>query len=148
MNRHKNLSFYIESLVLLFFLLAALVVLIRVFGAAQALGIQARQKTDAALILQTVSSQFSARSAPFDTAVAEAESAGQAQVDFLCDGQGNVCSDGAYRVAVDLWSEARKTGTMVYAQICITQASDQTGTALGELSTSVYCPHLSEEAHS
>ena len=145
MNRHRNLSFYIESLVLLFFLLAALVVLIRMFGAAQALGMQARQKTDATLILQTVSADFSAQVDPFDEAVAEAAEDGRAQVEFLCDGQGRVSQDGVYRVQADLWSEAREAGNMIFAELRVTRAADTRNLTLGELETSLYYPQLTQE---
>lgn len=145
MSRHKNLSFYIENLILLLLLLAALAVLIRIFGAAQNLGVQARQKTDAALILQTVSAEFSAQKDPFGAAIEEAESSGQAQVEFMCDEQGNVHSDGSYRVLVELWSVPQETGNMVYADIHVTPASDETSLSLGELETGIYCPHLTEE---
>ncbi len=145
MNRHRNLSFYIESLVLLFFLLAALVVLIRMFGAAQALGMQARQKTDATLILQTVSADFSAQVDPFDEAVAEAAENGRAQVEFLCDGQGRVSQDGVYRVQADLWSEAREAGNMIFAELRVTRAADTRNLTLGELETSLYYPQLTQE---
>lgn len=145
MNRHRNLSFNIESLVLLFFLLAALVVLIRMFGAAQALGMQARQKTDATLILQTVSADFSAQADPFDEAVAEAAENGRAQVEFLCDGQGRVSQDGVYRVQADLWSEAREAGSMIFAELRVTRAADTRNLSLGELETFLYYPQLTQE---
>lgn len=145
MNRHRNLSFYIESLVLLFFLLMALVVLIRVFGAAQVLGLQARQKTDAAMILQTVSAQFSARQEPFDQATQEAMTTGQSQVDFLCDSQGNVVSGGAYRVTVSLRAEEQPAGTVVFADIGVSCASQEEIPSLGTLETALYCPRMTGE---
>lgn len=144
MNRHRNLSFYIETLVLLFFLLVALVVLIRVFGAAQAFGLQSRQKTDAATILQTVSAQFSAQKEPFDEASREAVSTGQAQVDFLCDQQGNVSSGGNYRVTVSLRAEEQPAGTIVFADIEISCTS-QEEPPLAILETSLYCPKMTGE---
>lgn len=145
MNRHRNLSFYIESMVLLLFLLATLVVLIRVFGAAQALGMQARQKTDATLILQTVSAEFSARTDPFDEAVTEAVTNGRAQVEFLCDNQGRVSQNGEYRVMTELWAENRECGSMVFADILVMGTSGAEGTTLGELETSLYCPEMTGE---
>ncbi len=145
MNQHRNLSFYIESLLLLLFLLAALVVLIRVFGAAQSLGLQARQKTDAALILQSASAEFSAREEPFGKAIEEAVTAGESQAEYRCDSQGHVQADGSYRVVVTLQSQQREMGTMVFADLCVTPASDATATPLGELETSLYCPQSGGE---
>lgn len=146
MNRHRNLSFYIESLVLLFFLLSALVVLLRVFGAAQEMGMRARQKTDAALILQTVSADFSAQADPFDQAVAEAESSGQAEVEFLCDSQGQTARDGSYRVTAELQAEQTDAGALVRAAIRVFNAGTAADTPLAELETALYCPQLTGEA--
>lgn len=145
MNRHRNLSFYIESLLLLLFLLAALMVLIRVFGAAQNLGVQARQKTDAALILQSVSAEISARENPFEDAVEEAITTGESQVEFRCDGQGNVQADGIYHVTVTLQAQPRETGTMVFADLLVVPGLGDEVTPLGELETSLYCPQLTGE---
>lgn len=145
MNRHRNLSFYIESMVLLLFLLAALVVLLRLFGAAQALGMQARQKTDATLILQTVSAEFSARNDPFGQAVEEAAANNRAQVEFRCDNQGRVSQEGEYRVLADLWAEERTCGSMVFADIQVVAASGAGNTVLGELESSLYCPEMTGE---
>lgn len=144
MNRHRNLSFYIESLVLLFFLLAALVVLLRVFGAAQAMGQQARQKTDSALILQTVSAEFSAGEDPFAGAIAQAKQDGQVQVQFSCDTQGNVAEDGTYTVTADLQAETTGQGTVIYAQIEIGTASEDGQTDLAQVKTALYCPDAVE----
>lgn len=145
MNRHRNLSFYIESLLLLLFLLAALLVLIQVFGAARNLGVQARQKTDAALILQSVSAEFSAQEDPFGDAVEEAVTTGEAQVEFRCDGQGSVQSDGLYRVTVAMQAQQREAGAVVFADLCVTPASQEDAAPLGELETSLYCPQLVEK---
>ena len=145
MNRHRNLSFYIESLVLLLFLLAALVVLIKVFGTAQEMGMQARQKTDAALILQTVSAEFSAQEEPFDQAVAEAETSGQAEVEFLCDSQGHTAREGSYRVTADLQAEQTEAGTLVRAKIRVSDARAASDSLLAELETALYCPRLTGE---
>lgn len=145
MNRHRNLSFYIESLLLLLFLLAALVVLIRVFGAAQYLGERARGKTDAALILQTVSADFSAQAEPYRTATEQAKTEGQAQLEFCCDDQGNEQPDGRYCVAMELRSESRPTGRMILADICVKSASEPDEQPLGEVTTSLYCPELTSD---
>lgn len=149
MNRHRNLSFYIETLVLLLFLLAALTVLLRVFGTAQQMGRQARQKTDAALILQTVSAQFSAQENPFDEAIRKTIAEGEAQVEFLCDAEGVCVKDGKYRVSADLRAQQTAEGNLVYADIRVSAvSSDRDDAALAELETSRYCPQYREEAQS
>lgn len=149
MNRHRNLSFYIESLILLLFLLAALVVLLRVFGAAQSLGWQAREKTDAALILQTVSAEFSAQAEPVAQGIREARQSGEAHVEYRCDSQGTVREDGSYRVVVRLRAEPQTAGNLVIAEIHVAEASAQNAESLATMETSLYCPNpAGEEAES
>ena len=60
MNRHRNRAFAVETLLLTLFFLLALALLVQLFGAAQAMGRQARQETDAALLLQNASAQLHA----------------------------------------------------------------------------------------
>ena len=59
MNRHRNRAFAVETLLLTLFFLLALALLVQLFGAAQAMGRQARQETDAALLLQNASARGS-----------------------------------------------------------------------------------------
>lgn len=146
MNRHRNLSFYIESLLLLLFLLAVLAVLIRVFGAAQTMGLQARQKTDAALVLQTVSAEFSAQAEPAKEKIREARQEGNARLEYLRDEQGNAREEGPYRVVMELHAEAEAAGDLVTARICVTPASAAEENPVGELETTLYCPGQVEEA--
>ena len=72
MNRHRNRAFAVETLLLTLFFLLELALLVQLFGAAQAMGRQARQETDAALLLQNASAQLHAGSDPWAQAMAAA----------------------------------------------------------------------------
>ena len=77
MNRHRNRAFAVETLLLTLFFLLALALLVQLFGAAQAMGRQARQETDAALLLQNTSAQLHAGADPWAQAMADAVAGGQ-----------------------------------------------------------------------
>ena len=79
MNRHRNRAFAVETLLLTLFFLLALALLVQLFGAAQAMGRQARQETDAALLLQNASAQLHAGAAPWAQAMAAAAQTGAPQ---------------------------------------------------------------------
>ncbi len=89
MNRHRNRAFAVETLLLTLFFLLALALLVQLFGAAQAMGRQARQETDAALLLQNASAQLHAGADPWAQAMAAAAQTGApqtAEAAFAADG--------------------------------------------------------------
>lgn len=114
MTRHRNLSFYIETLLLTFFLLLALAVLIRTFGAAQRMGQEARQKTDAALILQNVTAEWSAGQKELDQAARTAIEQKSTQTVRLAYGADGLCMpEGDYAVTVSFDAENTQAGALV-----------------------------------
>ena len=84
MNRHRNRAFAVETLLLTLFFLLALALLVQLFGAAQAMGRQARQETDAALLLQNASAQLHAGADPWAQAMAAAAQTGALPMPTPC----------------------------------------------------------------
>lgn len=144
MNRHRNLSFYIETLMLTFFLLVALAVLMQVFGAAQSMGENARQKTDAALILQNVTAQWSAGDESLrDAALLAAEQATPQTVSLTYDAGGNRTQDGAYLVTASFEAEATEAGTLVHGTFTVSLQTAQPE-KIASVETALYYPSVQE----
>lgn len=141
MNRHRNRAFAVETLLLTLFFLLALALLVQLFGAAQAMGRQARQETDAALLLQNASAQLHAGADPWAQAMADAAQTGApqtAEAAFAADGTpAPAGAANAYTVRIAFTPAPQPTGTLLQAQVdVLTPAGDR----LAGLTTAHYLP--------
>ena len=144
MNRHRNLSFYIETLLLTLFLLLALAVLMQVFGAAQRMGENARKKTDAALILQNVTAQWAAGNEPLHTAALLAAEQAKAQtVRLTYDAAGTCTEEGDYTVTAVFDAKATEAGTLVYGTFTVSLKTAQPE-EIAAVETALYYPSVQE----
>lgn len=147
MNRRKNLSFYIEALLLTLFLLAALVVLMQVFGAAQQMGQRAREKTDASLILQNASAEWASGESELDGAARLSISRQEEQyLELNYDAGGSRAQDGPYSVSVVFKAEPAQAGALVQATFSVRVSGGDEPIAL--LNTAHYYPADREGAAS
>ena len=130
MHRHRNRAFAVETLLLTLFFLLALALLVQLFGAAQAMGRQARQETDAALFLQNASAQLHAGAAPWAQAMAAAAQTGApqtAEAAFAADGTpAPAGAANAYTVRIAFTPAPQPAGTLLQAQVdVLTPAGDR-----------------------
>lgn len=119
----RGAAFYVETLLLVLFLLFCLTVLVRMLGAARQLSREARQLSRAVQIAQNAAEQLAASASREDWARrlgAREEADGTLTVG--CDAQGVPAADGTeeiYRLSCRLDAEPRERGVMLTAHLSV-----------------------------
>ena len=129
MKKQHLISFYLESLLLIAFFVAMILVLTGVFGAARAKSAQARRLTQAVTLAANAAEAVSGADSLAQAAALLDEGGnvriadGQLQADYLADGSPCLDGAGALRVCVS-WEPSAPDGSLITSRIDVYAAED------------------------
>lgn len=149
MKQRRNAAFYVETLLLVLFLLGMLAVLVQMFAAARSQSRQARQLTQATLLAQNAAECFDAAGSPQELALLLTGSETgilwneEGRGEVRMDGQGTPDAAGPYCLALGYTLQPCAAGRMAQLSIEVRLAGGQ---GVYGIQAQKYLPGTQEEA--